>query len=656
MLGEGFDLPALKVAAVHDPHKSLAVTLQFVGRFARVGDDTLGNASVFVPRQPGVLDDRLRRLYAEDSNWNQVIRDLTDAAVGQQQARSDFEDGFGALPTEIAMDSVLPKMSTVVYSADELSWSPESVYELYEENELFTGQIAINNSDRVAWFVTAERTPVRWGESKSLFETVHHLYLLHADLDAGLLYVNSSNNDSVHKELAEAVGGEGASLIRGNVVYRVLHPIQRRVPTNVGLLDAVNRNRRFSMHVGTDVLEGFGPNAAQKSKTSIFAHGYTDGRRVSFGASRKGRIWSHRAARDIFEWVRWARNVGTYLTDDSISIESVMDGFIIPVAATSRPDLVPLGIEWPYELLATTSEARQVSFDDMDVALLDLDLVITDWSAAGPIRFEVRSESWSIAYAMHFGEEGPLVVADGPDGSLTVRRNRVQLAEFMTQHGLTVFFEKEALLSPDGYLIQPNRDRPKFAPERLLSIDWTGVDIRSESQGPERRADTVQHRVIEHLRGEADWQVIVDDDGPGEIADVVCLRPEGQVLHVELAHCKYSHGDAPGRRLADLYEVCGQAAKSHKARADAELVLEKLLRRERKRAASGLSGLIKGTPRDLMDILGRIRLLDVQVRVTIAQPGLSKATMSPGQAELLGCIDLYLGETYNSAMRVICSA
>ena len=44
MLGEGFDLPALKVAAIHDPHKSLAVTLQFVGRFARVGGEELGNA------------------------------------------------------------------------------------------------------------------------------------------------------------------------------------------------------------------------------------------------------------------------------------------------------------------------------------------------------------------------------------------------------------------------------------------------------------------------------------------------------------------------------------------------------------------------------------------------------------------------------------
>ena len=34
MLGEGYDFPNLKVAAIHVPHKSLVSTLQFIGRFA----------------------------------------------------------------------------------------------------------------------------------------------------------------------------------------------------------------------------------------------------------------------------------------------------------------------------------------------------------------------------------------------------------------------------------------------------------------------------------------------------------------------------------------------------------------------------------------------------------------------------------------------
>ena len=43
MLGEGFDLPELKIAALHDVKKSLPVTLQFTGRFTRTKyDDNLG--------------------------------------------------------------------------------------------------------------------------------------------------------------------------------------------------------------------------------------------------------------------------------------------------------------------------------------------------------------------------------------------------------------------------------------------------------------------------------------------------------------------------------------------------------------------------------------------------------------------------------------
>ena len=47
MLGEGFDLPNLKIAALHDTHKSLAVTLQFIGRFTRKGAmGVIGEATV----------------------------------------------------------------------------------------------------------------------------------------------------------------------------------------------------------------------------------------------------------------------------------------------------------------------------------------------------------------------------------------------------------------------------------------------------------------------------------------------------------------------------------------------------------------------------------------------------------------------------------
>lgn len=409
------------------------------------------------------------------------------------------------------------------------------------------------------------------------------------------------------------------------------------------------------MHVGADVLAGFGPGAAQKARTNIYAHGYLNGTRVSFGASRKGRVWSHRVAPDLYTWMKWARAVGETLVDESISLDSVMNGFIIPTAATTRPPLVPLGVEWPYELVGTVSEARQVTYQGVAHALIDLDLSVTSFSDAAPIEFNVESDDWHVSYRLTFGEDGPVVSPVAADAEITLPSGSVPLSRFMTDSGLTVFFEKEALLTPDGYVLQPDRTRLRYSPDELDVVDWSGVDLQREVQGPNRDPQSIQHRVVELLRGETEWEVIIDDHGRGEAADVVLLRREDQTLRVCLVHCKGAGGAAPGARLGDLYEVCGQATKSYKARSDLELVIRKLLRREAKRQQAGATGFIAGTAADLIGLSHRARQLDPVVTVVIAQPGLSKAAMTNPQAELLACTELYLNETYSSRLRVLCS-
>jgi superfamily II DNA or RNA helicase len=90
MFGEGFDLPELKIAAIHDPHKTIGITLQFVGRFAR-SSPTLGDATVVVGRPDRDYDPELRKLFAEDADWNRIIRDLSENEVFAQLEASDFE-------------------------------------------------------------------------------------------------------------------------------------------------------------------------------------------------------------------------------------------------------------------------------------------------------------------------------------------------------------------------------------------------------------------------------------------------------------------------------------------------------------------------------------------------------------------------------------
>lgn len=657
MLGEGFDLPALKVAAVHDPQKSLAVTLQFIGRFTRAGGENLGNASAFVPLQIAGIDERLRKLYGEDADWNQVIRDLTEHGVSREKERTDFEGGFGSLPAEVAMRSVHPKMSTVTYQASvALGWAPEKIYDLFEDR-LLTTRLGINNKERVVWWVSREATPVRWGDFSSFNELVHHLYVVHVDEKNGFLYVNSTNNSSMHEDVAKAVGGKDVSLVKDDTLYRILAKVHRRVPTNVGLLDSVNRNRRFSMHVGQDVLTAWKGEGATKMKTNIFAHGFTDGRPVSFGASRKGRVWSHEQARDIHDWVEWVREVGPAVTDHSVSLESVMAGFLLPQPATERPDAVPLAIEWPYQVTATLSESRKVSHNGQSFALLETDLQLTDHSASGRLRFHVVTPDWSLEYEFLFHpEEPPTIVPVGDDGQVLTNAGTGSLGAFLTANGLLVTFEDELVLVEQGFLLKPDRSKHLYSRDDIEVVDWKGIDIKRESQGQHRDPTTIQYRTVELLANEVSWDLIVDDDGNGELADVVCIRRTDDKLHVVFAHCKYSSGEKPGARIDDLYDVCGQAMKMNRAKSIPEQLVRRLLRRERARQTAGKNGIIKGDLATLATLVNEARYRELSVTVLIIQPGMSKAKASDDMLALVGATERFLGDTLQSSLRVLANA
>jgi superfamily II DNA or RNA helicase len=657
MLGEGFDLPELKVAAVHDPHKSLGVTLQFIGRFARPGA-AIGDASVVVGRPSGDVDPNLRRLYAEDADWNAVIRDLSEHAVGEVVEVSEFEATFGKQPEQVAMRSLLPKMSTVVYRTTADDWNPHGVLDVFPEEELLTFPIAINQRDHVAWFVTRQRQPVSWGELITVEDVTYHLYVVYWDASTGLLYINSSNNGSLHAELAGSVGGTGTTTITGEHVYRVMASIARLVPTNVGLLDIRNRSRRFSFHVGADVSEGFPVAEAQtKTKTNIFAYGFEEGERVSVGASLKGRIWSHRTAPTVKHWVDWCKSVGAKITDEGISVDEVMRHFIRPQVVEKRPELVPLALEWPWELLSSPSEDLRVEHAGVASLLIDVDFKVIHNNTAGPIRFSVSSPDWSLDYELTFGAGGLRFAPTGVDAYLITKHRRVLLSAALTELGLIVHFERDTLVVPPALLLRPERELPPFDPAALTSLDWTAIDLTVEIQGTVRRPDSIQARVITYVGLLANWDVIIDDHGNGEVADVVAMRTDNEYLHVHLVHCKKVSGGVPRAQVEDLYEVCGQAQKSVHWRRNVGAMVEQLIRRERERITrNGASGILLGDAQALYQIMDKARLRRSKFTIAIAQPGLSKQKVSDPQLELLASTQTYAVETAWATFECYCNS
>jgi superfamily II DNA or RNA helicase len=109
MFGEGFDFPELKIAAVHDIHQSLAVTIQFTGRFTR-SNPKVGDATIIVNRADDKIDDSVRELYAEGggADWNSILTKLTEGATDNQIKKQTFYDSFASQLPPLPIQNVTP--------------------------------------------------------------------------------------------------------------------------------------------------------------------------------------------------------------------------------------------------------------------------------------------------------------------------------------------------------------------------------------------------------------------------------------------------------------------------------------------------------------------------------------------------------------------
>lgn len=656
MLGEGFDMPELKIAAMHDIHKSLAITLQFTGRFTRVRHGgNLGEAKVVVNIADTKVNKQIKDLYAEDADWNKLISQYSQTATGAEQQRSDFLHGFVSLPDEISVQNIAPRMSTVVYKSQAADWDPDTIKDLFPEEMLYTKEIAINREHKVAWFVTEQHTKLKWANIKGIDNITYDIYVVHWNAEKKLLFINSSNNSSVHEDLAKAVVGDQAAIIRGAEMYRSMHQITRMVPINLGLTDITSRTTRFTMFAGSDVGAGLDQSQTRnKTKTNMFGFGYENGEKVSIGCSQKGRVWSYLAANDIGEWIAWCNHVGTKLTDDSINLDDIYGSLVRPQPLMVRPPFVPLAVEWPlYFLLESDHIILRTSGGQ--VPLHDVSLEVTTHTNSGPLKFNVVTPTSTYEYEIVFSDEKTAYRAVGTDVVLAKGQTEKPLSDWLNARPVKIIFEGDRIVE-DDFLFEYNSEVPPFDADNIEAWDWSGVDIRKESQKLTKRADSIQRRVIEKLLEDDDWDIIYDDDGSGEAADVVAIKVRDDKLIVRLYHCKFSGESIAGARIDDFYAVCGQAQKSVFWREHPDKLIPHLIQRAKIRDQKNqTSRFERGDYRDLSRIGWREAQMDKDFKAIIVQPGLAKSQVSPAILQVLGASSLFLKTTLNVELQVISS-
>jgi hypothetical protein len=169
MLGEGFDLPELKIAAFHDIRKTLALTLQLAGRFTRKRPD-LGNATFIANTADVSVQDELRKLYTRDPDWNVLLPQLSERTIGEQVSLQEFFRGFTAFTKDIPLKTIRPATSTVVYRTTCQKWMPHNfrdglpAFNSYER--IFE---TVNHAEHTLVIVAVRRVALPWTSVEDFF-------------------------------------------------------------------------------------------------------------------------------------------------------------------------------------------------------------------------------------------------------------------------------------------------------------------------------------------------------------------------------------------------------------------------------------------------------------------------------------------------------
>lgn len=663
MLGEGFDLPELKVAAIHDLHKSLAILLQFTGRFTRSSGSKIGDATVIANIAEPNVSAALERLYSEDADWNELLSEMSSEAV-QEHARLvaflneakridlnvDVED-----ETAVSHKLLKPTLSTLIYRCD--SFTPTNFHEGLS-TAYVPHRVWIHPPSNTLFFVTRSQPSVKWSRSKAVKDLTWNLFILHFDNSRKLLYLASTDHDANFEEMAQAVGA--GKLISGETVFRSMGRINRLIFQNLGVRKVGRRNLSYASYTGAEVTEAL--TAAEKSgsrKAMLSGNGWEKGKQVTIGCSAKGRVWS-RELGSVPRFNEWCERVGDKINDNKIDPSSLIEHVLLPTVVDKLPVAEVLTIEWPLEMLRQAEErivfndgSREASQATFELKLLD---VHRDRNA---IEFELNEATtgpWGkFRFSLGGAEEFKVEQIGEPIVRVSVGKINATIAKYFSDYPPLFRFVDLSELDANLHIVPQSPYELDLSDDQIEVWSWDGVDITKESiwKGDEKREDSVQWHVAKHYIA-ADFDVVFDDDGSGEAADLVCIKQRDDHLQLVLVHCKFSGAATSGRRVKDVVEVSSQAVRCARWTYKFLHLCQHLkVREEQLTKEYRPSRFLKGSLSALNRLIKFNRFNPVRSEIVVVQPGLSKTQRTRDQAIVLAAALTYLKETVGIDLGII---
>ena len=657
MLGEGFDLPNLKIAALHDIHKSLAITLQFIGRFTRYSEK-VDDATVVINTADPQVGKELEVLYSDDTtDWNTLLKEKSESTIQKEIEFHEFINNFtGELSKHISLWNLRPAFSTIIYETKCTNWFPKKFVEVMPKQYKYWH--AINDKERILVIVTSREDEVNWGRYKDIKNHQYDLHLAHWSENNKALFLYSSDYDAINcAKLAELLCGDTTKLKSGQKVFNIYSGIERTLARNLGVSSVGKIS--YTMHFGSDITSGLSKvDKAVGVLNNIFGWGYENGDRVARGCSaKKGKIWSMGGS-SIISWKEWCHQIANKIFNDAIEENKIIQDFLRPQELTKRYPAIPISVEWSENILMADEENITILFGDEAYKIYDVNIEIVEYINKGPIQFKISSDSQESIFKIEVTNTGyRYTLVNGKE--VKIKRysgDAIPLVDYVKTNPVTIVYA-DGSFSYNNYHVPTPKLNTFFDKNKLNPIDWSGTDIRIESLGKENKKNSVQHKIAELLK--EDYEIIFNDDASGEAADIIALRQESNdSFKVHLVHCKFSSVDSPGSRIEDFYALCGQAQKCIRWKHNGmEFLSHHIRKREESWQKEGKTRFIKGTMSEVNKLRKFSRFATKFVfEVSIVQPGLSKASVSDDIIQLLGSTEDYLIKTSAATFNVYCSA
>ncbi|MFZ4846742.1 DEAD/DEAH box helicase [Enterococcus casseliflavus] len=659
MFGEGIDIPSLKIAAIHDKYKSLPITLQFIGRFARTSSGNLGNAKLVTNTAIDDLKEGIEDLYHQDSDWNHLLNIKSSTSIEKEIELGEFINKFKkGHVDDYDLSQLKMKISTRMFKYQSEIIAIDNWKEVLNPER--TTPI-INEEEFVYVFIEELEENVVWSEQKDIIEYRYNFFVIYYDKEHGIVHINETD-EGKGRRLVEKIFAD-AQQINGEPVYRVLKDINRLMIGTLGLKQVPSGRMSFRMFAGTDVKAGINEAISSGSiKSNLFGYGFQEGNKISIGCSYKGKVWMRWVERINF-WMEWCRDIGGKILDTTIDTSDILNNSLMMEPIDSFPEGIPYKISFPEDIETSNSVAKKlfITKEEKEYPFYQSELrhpkIIN-----GKLSFEFWINDRKYDFEQFINDSGYGYTQTTGNRLFVKQRSRMtSLEEYFKDYSPEITFiqnDGNTVVVQENLKVVVKQKRELSLPsESLIQINWSeyNTNIKKESQGRDRKIDSIQYATIHNIVDQ-NSTIIFDDDNSGEIADIVSIKAdkENRKLDIVFYHCKFSKEETPGARIADLYEVCGQAEKSIMWNGNILDMVKRMVFRENERKRKYNDTRIEQGDIELLYAIEKMVKagFETDLKVAIVQPGVSISKMSSEMNQLLLATDSYLKDTYE--LRLIC--